>query len=404
MSSLFGNNASGGGGSLFGNNTTKPTGASLFGGTNTNTTAPTGASLFSGTNNQPANTSLFGNTSTPQQQQQQQPQPQPNTSLFASTNQPAPPNQNTFNPLSSFSQFPPHLSLRDQQDLARSRLTQAGLPAPTRNDDPTITTQVHTLVRKWDPRSQDSLLQTYLYNATSAAYAPFYQRQPWENEGEWEKALRNAPSVETEEGVKMVPVLVRGFEDLESRLTTQARTVNAMFERLHEMNNSLTAVMEAHRQRVVVALEAGRRRHTALTQRTVRLATKLQVLRNRGYALDAAEEGLRKQLLSLSASIQDPTFAGREEEIWARMVALRERGRWLEEEGKRVGAAAEAQTRGQGDGGANGGGGSGGVPEHVLERTRKILRDYEGQLRHLAKEVEEVEREFGGWEEGRGRR
>jgi len=38
----------------------------------------------------------------------------------------------------------------------------------------------------------------------------------------------------------------------------------------------------------------------------------------------------------LAGRVADPAFGAREEELWARMVALRERARWLGEEGKRV--------------------------------------------------------------------
>ena len=72
------------------------------------------------------------------------------------------------------------------------------------------------------------------------------------------------------------------------------------------------------------------------------------------------------------------------------MVALRERARWLEEEGKRLGAQVQE---------SNAGGSGGGVPEHVLEKTKKILADYDGQLRHLARELAEVGKEFQEFEE-----
>jgi len=156
------------------------------------------------------------------------------------------------------------------------------------------------------------------------------------------------------------------------------------------MNNSLEAVMTAHQQRITTHVEACRRRHVALAERTLRLSVKLQVLRNRGYALDGAEEALRKQLGVLAGRVTDPAFGAREEELWARMVALRERARWLGEEGKRVGQTVGGQSEGS----------AGVVSEAVLETTRKILRDYDAQLRHLGKELAEVGKEFAGWREG----
>ncbi|TKA22197.1 hypothetical protein B0A50_08309 [Salinomyces thailandicus] len=427
-SSLFGGgqqntNSGGGGGGLFGSSTQQNTntggglfgqsnsgGSSLFGGGQQQQQQPqqqqqnAGGSLFGQSN---AGGSLFGGGGQQQQQQQQQNQgpslfggnnqqqtqqqnqnQNQNNSSFASS-QPAPQNSTFpgFNPLASGSAFPPGLTLTQQQDLARSRLSQAGLNPTERG----IVSQTKAVLRKWDPNSQDTLLQAYLYNAVSAAYAPFYHPQKEEREDEWERALQAAPKLEGPEndGTKMVPVLVRGFKALGERVEYQANFVNSLRARLHEMNNSLSAIISAHQERISVGLEERRRQHSALRERTLRLSVKVQVLRNRGYALDAQEEALRKQLLALSASVSDPTFAGREEEIWARMVALRDRARWLEEETKRVGGAAQEQ-QGQGQGSK--------VPAHVLDKTQKILRDYDGQLRHLGGELEEVRKEFEEWE------
>ncbi|KAK3638545.1 Nucleoporin nup57 [Elasticomyces elasticus] len=344
---------------------------------------------------------LGSNQQQPQQQQQQsslfsnlntstnQQQPQQQQSLFSSLgNTQQPQQQPQQQSLFGASQHQPH-----HNQLANS------LQHPQRS----IPDEAATLVRKWDPNSQSSILQSYLYNAVQSSFYPFYQRPVTVEETAWEEALSKAPaSVVGEEGeVKFVPVLVCGFLDLGKRVEVQALTVRSMLTRLHEMRNSLQAVMEAHQQRLTSQLENSRRRHKELEQRTLRLAVKLQGLRNRGYALSPAEEELRKNLLSLSAKVQDPQFAAREEEVWARLVSLRDRARWLEEEGKRLGANVEGQGQAAGQG-SGAGGSAGGVPEEVLAQTRKILRDYEGQLRHLSREVSEVSSEFRGWEVANG--
>ncbi|KAK3116592.1 Nucleoporin nup57 [Teratosphaeriaceae sp. CCFEE 6253] len=375
---------------IFGNNNAQPANnntSSMFGNPNTTAGATTGQSLFGQPQQQQQQS--FGGFNQPQQQAQQ-------PSLFAAQapfqnsqwqQQPQPQQQQSFNASQQFPQ-------PQQQDFALSQLRAHGHPDPARADSKPILDAAGTLLRKWDPQSQDSLLQTYLYNAVAPTYAPFFSRNPGEDEKAWEEALSNAPppieaSSEAGAGVKFVPVLVRGFWDLGQRVEYQAHTVKAMMERLHEMKNSLEAVMAAHGQRITAALEASRRRHAMLAQRTLRLSVKLQVLRNRGYALDTQEEALRKSLLTLSAKVSDPQFAAREEEVWARMVALRERGRWLEEEGKRLGSQVQEQAV-EGSG----------VPENVVVATRKILRDYDVQLRHLGKELEAVRGELGGWEAG----
>ncbi|ODQ66383.1 hypothetical protein NADFUDRAFT_45861 [Nadsonia fulvescens var. elongata DSM 6958] len=60
-------------------------------------------------------------------------------------------------------------------------------------------------------------------------------------------------------------------------------------------------------------------------QRTLSLATKLQVLRNRGYVLKPEEEILNQKLKELNQQMDDPKVFGRINEIWARMSVLRER-------------------------------------------------------------------------------
>ena len=152
---------------------------------------------------------------------------------------------------------------------------------------------------------------------------------------------------------------------------------------------------ERHRQNLSVRLENARRQHAALAQRCLRLAVKAQVLRGKSFELEPAEEGLRRTLRALEERVADPGFEAREEAVWARMVALRERARWLEVEGERVGRVVEGQG-----GGSEGKGGV--VPEYVVEKTKRILKDYDGQIVHLGKELEEVRREFEEWE-GEGR-
>ncbi|KAK5743651.1 Nucleoporin nup57 [Elasticomyces elasticus] len=369
-------------------------------------------SLFGGSQQQQGQqqqqSSLFSSLGQNTNQQQQQQQPQQQQSLFSlnpNTTQQQPQQQSLFSNLNtSTNQQQPQAQQQSlfasHQQHNHNQLANS-LQQPQRN----IPEEAANLVRKWDPNSQTTLIQTHLYNAVQSSFYPFYARPATVEETAWEEALSKAPaSVVGEEGeVKFVPVLVRGFLDLGKRVEVQALTVRSMLTRLHEMRNSLAAVMEAHQQRLTSQLEASKRRHKELEQRTLRLAVKLQGLRNRGYALSPAEEELRKSLLSLSAKVQDPQFAAREEEVWARLVSLRDRARWLEEEGKRLGSTVEGQGQAAGQSGnGQGSGAAGVVPEEVLAQTRKILRDYEGQLRHLSREMSEVSSEFKGWEVANG--
>ncbi|KXT05421.1 hypothetical protein AC578_11012 [Pseudocercospora eumusae] len=414
---LFGSNAQSntntGGGGLFGSNaqSNTNTGAGgLFGASTTQNQNAGASSLFGNTNqnqnqsNNNAGASLFGGSTT---QQQQQPQQQQGSSLFGGVGQ----NQqqqalkaSSFNPqtvtVGNLGHTMTHAQLQ--------RLQFSG--ASTVPNEKSITKQIQTVKEKWNPALPKQLdpnapnnipttiLKTYFYNAAAKEYAPFFypDESRGEDERSWEEALSQRPELPKIDGQEVttltyVPVLCVGFQALGQRVETQAKIIEEMRIRLHEMNNSLSAVMAAHQQRITVKINNVKKQHEVLSQRCLRLAVKVQVLRNRGYALDPQEEGLRRTLLDLEKQVTDPGFIGREDEIWARMVALRERARWLEEEGKRVAGQIQDQSRNAGK--------QGGVSEEVLAKTRKILKDYDGQLRHLLKEMEDVQKEYAAWEE-----
>ena len=106
-----------------------------------------------------------------------------------------------------------------------------------------------------------------------------------------------------------------------------------------------------------------------LAKKAMELASKTQVLRNRGYAMDAGEEALRVKLVELERKVMDPGLGGRSEEIWARMVMLRDRGRILEAEVERLQSIAKAAAAGKEGETADGGSG---IDEEILKRAKKV--------------------------------
>lgn len=201
----------------------------------------------------------------------------------------------------------------------------------TRVGEKSIPDQIETLHRKWAPDSKACLMQHYFYNTVPAGTAPFWGPGPTDDEAAWEDALSKKPSENA------VPVLARGIEALGSRLSIQVQVVQQLQMRLHEMNNSLQAMMQTRELSTSVRATDAKRKHIGLSQKCLGLAVKVQVLRSRGFVLDAVEEDLKKQLTALEAKVFDPSFAGREEEIWARMVALRDRSRYLTAESEKLG-------------------------------------------------------------------
>ncbi|KAI9777479.1 MAG: hypothetical protein M1835_005231 [Candelina submexicana] len=384
---------------LFGSSTQAQQSGSVLGGS---LAPPQGSNLFRGTSQPQPTSTLFGGTSQPQQTSNPfgtstQPQ-QPSGSLFGglgvSTQQQQPQSGSVFG--GSQQQQPSFgagltLGQSQSQPLQGSLLGQSQQPrlgtaaiwqpngeAPRQK---TIPEQMQLVQNKWDPQSSSCAFQYYFYNNVDKDTAPYYRPGPQDNEAKWEEALSKKP------GPGAIPVLGKGFTNLNNRLFIQAKHLDVLQARLHEINNSLTAMLQNHDLVISIRAADARRKHVTLSQRSLTLATKVQILRNRGYAMDAAEEDLKKKLVLLERSVFDPALAGRGEEIWARMVGVRERARLLQDEFEKAG---KGMANGQQDV----------IDEGTMMTAAKILDDYNAQLAHLKKEMTEIEKDFNAWQSG----
>ncbi|KAI9691348.1 MAG: hypothetical protein M1820_009727 [Bogoriella megaspora] len=386
--------------SLFGTTTSQPQQTStLFGGTASQPQQQQGGGLFGNLGQQQQqqqpqqqNTSLFG-----QPQQQQQPQgggsfglnqPSQTGSLFGNTQQQnAPQTQQgggLFGPLGANAQ-------QNQQPTGGSVLGASLAPTtfggsrlgwnPTTSiatREKTIPEQMEIMLHKWSSQSPDCVFTHYFYNNVDPNTVPYFAPGPGEDVAKWEEALSKKP------GPGAVPVLGKGFAAIGERLKIQSQAATSLQSRLHEINNSLVAMMQNFDLSIGVRQADARRKHTALAQRTLALAAKVQVLRNRGYALDATEEELKKKIAVLEKGVMDPTQQGRQEEIWARMVAIRQRVMMLKEEGEKLGQKGEN--------------GDSEIGDEVLTKTKRILGDYDTQLSYLRKELDSTRKDLQEWE------
>lgn len=216
---------------------------------------------------------------------------------------------------------------------------------------------METAFSKWNPESSNTLFQTYLYNFVPPDQAPFYSPGPQDDEGKWEEALRKKPAPGA------IPVLVKGFEQLGRRVVLQNSHLQTLQGRLHEIDGGLRDLLKKHDLQISIRAAECKRKHLRLNHQCLLLAAKVQVLRNRGYAMDSAEEELREKMLKLERSVFDPTLNGRGEEIWARMVSLRERSRQLLRESDNLGNSL-GQFTGQRQGEE--------IDEEVMKRARKV--------------------------------
>ncbi|KAL1875118.1 Nucleoporin nup57 [Paecilomyces lecythidis] len=387
---LFGSTQNKPSGGLFGNTQTSQPQQSggLFGSTPQNQSQPQTGGLFGSTAQQKPQGGLFGGFGQ-QQQQQQQPQQQPQQQtgglfggLGSNTQQQQQPQQQP-------SLFGGSLMAGQQQQQQPQQQPQLGQSTQQQNLGSSLwspgraTTGVHRTVPmqmmivkdKWEPVSRTSPFRTYLYNNVGEENAPFFQPGADDDESKWEEALRQRPNAGS------VPVLVKGFWELGKRAQRQKDFLTIMQTRLHEINNCLTDLLSRHDLKISVKIADCRRKHIVLSQRCLSLAAKTQVLRNRGYAMDDAEEELKKKLTQLERAVFDPSLNGRAEEIWARMLAIRERSKLLQLEIEKAGPAAAEEA-------------DDGIDETVVKTAKKILEDYASQIQHLHKELEAVKKDF----------
>jgi nuclear pore complex protein Nup54 len=189
-----------------------------------------------------------------------------------------------------------------------------------------VAAQMETLIGKWNPQSPSCAFQHYFYNQVTEEQAPYFAPGPNEDEKKWEEALKDKPTPGS------IPVLARGPLEVGKRLEVQALCLRGIQLKLHELNDVLTKRLQAHDLQYSVRAAEARRKHIVLSRRTLALATKVQVLRNKGYTLDTNEEQLKAKINGLWDEAFDPVFSGRQEEIWARLSVLRERAGQLQKE------------------------------------------------------------------------
>ncbi|KAH6718523.1 nucleoporin complex subunit 54-domain-containing protein [Leptodontidium sp. MPI-SDFR-AT-0119] len=256
-------------------------------------------------------------------------------------------------------------------------LWQANNPANPR--EKSIPDQMQTVLEKWDSGNPNCVFKHYFYNKVDDNMAPYYRPGPNEDPKAWEEALTNKP------GPGYIPVLCVGFAQMGERIKLQQRNLSNFNVRLHEINSSLTKMMQEHETKTSIRTIDARRKHVVLKQRCLALATKVQVLRNRGYAMAGDEEDLRTKLLALEKNVTDPGLGARGEEIWARMLIVQDRARTLRNEIEKSGTEAPDV-----------------LDEETSRQAKKVLEDYNTQLSHLKGEYESINKEFLEWRKEQG--
>ncbi|KAI1379052.1 nucleoporin complex subunit 54-domain-containing protein [Hypoxylon crocopeplum] len=239
-----------------------------------------------------------------------------------------------------------------------------------------VTEQIEGMVAKWLPENPNTVFKHYFYNKVEQSRIPFYQPTAAEDTREWEQALHDKP------GPGYMPVLATGFKAVSERLMAQHHALGAFRTALHTINSSLDAIISQNDLQTSVRTLNARRKHALLRQRCLALASKVQVLRNRGYSLDKEEDELKTKLETLDRAVSDPALSARTEELWSRLIMLRGYADSLQSEVNRRGAEAQE-----------------GIGEENEAQAKEILEKFDKQLQSLKASLEQVKKDYDEWSE-----
>ncbi|KAK9374645.1 nucleoporin complex subunit 54-domain-containing protein [Lipomyces chichibuensis] len=320
---------------------------------------------------QPQQQSLFGASSTVNPLQSQQPP----FSLSASFN----PSASTLG--STFGQ-----SVNQPGSMGNFSQLAGGLTYGSISTAPSIPDQLQKIKNSWDPSSPECAFQFYFYNKVPSEQAVLYVKPPNYHQARWDAAIAARPDSGS------VPVLALGFTDLQKRVNIQHQQVTAYQVRMHEINSRLTQLITRHDLYTTVKIAELKARHAALAHRTMSLAAKVQVLKSRGYALRPDEEMLKRKFEELTRVLNDPAVFGKINEVWARMMVVRDRIKILNEQMRQTGEQWENAIDWEKD-------------DEQLEKIARILKGQQAGLIYLAdvlrKDMEEVDQIIRHLEEKR---
>ncbi|KAI0837932.1 nucleoporin complex subunit 54-domain-containing protein [Hypoxylon sp. FL0890] len=239
-----------------------------------------------------------------------------------------------------------------------------------------VTEQIEGMLAKWHPDHPNTVFKYYFYNKVDPARIPFYHPSPSEDPREWEQAVHDKP------GPGYMPALATGFKAVSERLVMQKQVLGHYRQALHAINSSLDAIISQNDLQTSVRTMNAKRKHAMLRQRCLALATKVQVLRNRGYSLDKEEDELKTKLESLDRAVTDPALSARTEELWSRLIMLRGYADSLQNEINQRGADSQE-----------------GIGEENEAQAREILDKFDKQLQSLKAALEQVKKDYEEWTE-----
>ncbi|KAF7725730.1 hypothetical protein EC973_009448, partial [Apophysomyces ossiformis] len=176
------------------------------------------------------------------------------------------------------------------------------------------------LVReRWNPASHLCQFKHYFYNKVAPNEVNLYVRPPNQDEQLWNEAMRKNP-----DPTCMVPVLAVGFEDILKRIDIQEKHGDLQKSKIQELEARLTTIQQKFTLGTLIKLEEHRRRHMILTQRLIRVLRYVQVLRYKGFQLDAEEEELMRLVSNVATQPDNPQqLHSKMLNLWSQIQTIR---------------------------------------------------------------------------------
>lgn len=340
---LFGNNNQtnaastlGSSGSLFGAKPQTSMGNGLFGNNNQQrTTGVLGGNTTGGLfGNKPAQPQmggattggLFGNNQPAQQQQQNTgfglKSTQPSFAWSQQSQQPQQPQQSQsslFGTQTQQQQFPNShlmgsLNLQAPSSLTLQQQQSANYPQQ-------IQEQIIKCKESWDPSSAKSKLRTFVYNKVDEQQALLYSKPNNILQEEWDTAIKIKPNDQ------VIPVELLGFEALNQRNQIQIENVAQSRTILKQLLEKNTQLQQRHELEIASRILKVSNKNVEIETRLLKLGSQLAILKNRGLPLNITEEKMWNQYKDLLKRSEDPSGLGKTNELWARLVVLKERAR-----------------------------------------------------------------------------
>ena len=314
-------------GGLFGSKPAAPTTGGLFGSGQSNITGTTTGGLFGSKPAAPATGALFGTTTNQPAGglggglfgAQQSQQTQASSSLFNSST------VTSTQPSFAWSQQPqtsqPMFQQQMQQQIQQQQLLQQQQQYQHSNYPQQIQEQVIKCKESWDPNSNKTKLKSFVYNKVNETEAMLYNKPPNVSQEEWDVAVEKKPSSD------VIPVEVLGYDGLNQRNQLQRENVAQARVIFNQLLEKSTQLQQKHELDTSARILKAQSRNSEIEKRILKLGSQLAILKSRGLPLNVTEEKMWNRFQTLLKRSENPAGLGKTNELWARLVVLKERAK-----------------------------------------------------------------------------